>query len=115
MTYSPTTFFKSESIEEINSIDVNTLLKEQLSMNTASSSQSIVQPVAGGNGNLISDIERCVRCHSAARAEPPLASHQHRDFHSAHGQLVATFAAKLDQSSLAENIKIQRRTPMPLR
>ena len=53
----PYYIFKSETIEEINSVDVNTFLKEQLSMNTASSSQSIVQPVAGGNGNLISDID----------------------------------------------------------
>ena len=110
----PYYILKSGTIEEINSIDVNTLLNEQLSMNTASSSQSIVQPVAGGNGNLISDIERCVRCHSAARAEPPAASHQHRDFQSAHGQLVAAFAAKIDQSSPAENINIQRRTSIPL-
>ena len=111
----PYYIFKSETIEEINSVDVNTFLKEQRSMNTASSESSIVQPVAGDiDGTRTSDIERCVRCHSAARAEPPAASHQHRDFQSAHGQLVAAFAAKIDQSSPAETINIQRRTSMPL-
>jgi len=40
----------------MNSLDLNTFLKEQLSMNTASSENGIVQPAVGGNGNRLSDI-----------------------------------------------------------